>query len=227
MQLAKAALDAGNPDEAYGYFTRVLENNPADVEAWLGKAEAAGRAGTLRNPRMSEVQAGVRQAVTCSAPQQQAEVKRRGAMVLTQSAVDLFGASQSSLAEYAALDNAWPDHVAFALEALGVLAEARALDPSAPEPVMETIEVCRVLLAGHRYFAQYDENEGWRVHRLAPQNEARVRPIYTECVEVMRRMDPSWVAPAIQGPKSGNPIGVVVGVVVALVVVIAVIAMLR
>jgi hypothetical protein len=36
-------------------------------------------------------------------------------------------------------------------------------------------------------------------------------------------MDPSWVAPTIQAPKSGNP----VGVVVAFVVVIAVIATLR
>jgi hypothetical protein len=89
------------------------------------------------------------------------------------------------------------------------------------------MEICKNLLAGHRYFAQYDENEGWRVHRLTPQVDAHVRQIYAEGIEVMRRMDPNWVAPVVQAPKSGPPVGVIVGVVVALVAVIAVISMLR
>jgi hypothetical protein len=42
LRLANTAAFSGNYHEAYNYFTRVLEYDSHNCEAWAGKAEAAG-----------------------------------------------------------------------------------------------------------------------------------------------------------------------------------------
>lgn len=53
--LAKDALDGKNYDEAYRYYTQVLEQNPNDSDAWLGKGYSAGLLSTLKHSRVDEM----------------------------------------------------------------------------------------------------------------------------------------------------------------------------
>jgi hypothetical protein len=50
MRLAKAASKAANFQQAYAFYTRYLEADPDNYEAWLGKAFAARRISTLEAP---------------------------------------------------------------------------------------------------------------------------------------------------------------------------------
>ena len=54
IQLAKAAQEAGNHDEANRYWTSILECDPLDAEAWIGKGLSAGWKSTLANNRLDE-----------------------------------------------------------------------------------------------------------------------------------------------------------------------------
>jgi len=56
-ELAIAAEAAGNHLEAYRYFSGILEADPANAEAWLGKGIAAGWQSTLANARVQETAA--------------------------------------------------------------------------------------------------------------------------------------------------------------------------
>jgi tetratricopeptide (TPR) repeat protein len=53
--LAKSASDAGNHIEAYNYFTKVLELEPENYDAWIGKANSAGWQSNLILCRFDEM----------------------------------------------------------------------------------------------------------------------------------------------------------------------------
>src|SRR5687768_10017600 len=60
MKLARTALQSKNFKEAYEYFTRVLEADTDNWEAWAGKGEASGSMFEPQQVRLTEV-------VTCFA----------------------------------------------------------------------------------------------------------------------------------------------------------------
>lgn len=61
--LAKAAIEGRNYKEAFNYYTKVLEVDPQNCEAWLGKGEAAGWLSTLADFRLPEMVGGIRKAI--------------------------------------------------------------------------------------------------------------------------------------------------------------------
>ena len=52
-ELANLALGGGNYQEAYTYFSKVLEHDNNDIDAWYGKGIAAGWMSTLNQFRMN------------------------------------------------------------------------------------------------------------------------------------------------------------------------------
>lgn len=54
MEMADMAAKSGNNQEAYAYYTRVLESQPNNWKAYFGKGKAAGWESTLANPRLLE-----------------------------------------------------------------------------------------------------------------------------------------------------------------------------
>ena len=53
--LAKTAENGNNFEEAYKYYTMILEQDPEHSEAWLGKGYSAGMLATFYNTRIDEV----------------------------------------------------------------------------------------------------------------------------------------------------------------------------
>jgi Flp pilus assembly protein TadD len=60
LVLAEAAMEAGNYEEAFGYYSRALEADPTNARAWIGKGIAAGGCSTLARPRVDEMVSLVR-----------------------------------------------------------------------------------------------------------------------------------------------------------------------
>ncbi|MCI0448441.1 MAG: hypothetical protein L0Y79_01495, partial [Chlorobi bacterium] len=65
MKLANAALASGNNKEAYDYYTKVLETDSNNSDAWFGKASAAGWMSTLANDRIPEMITCLGHAIEC------------------------------------------------------------------------------------------------------------------------------------------------------------------
>ena len=84
IMLAAAAADANNHQEAYDYYTRVLEIDPTISQAWAGKASAAGWMSTLASFRLPEMLSGFQKAIECAAPELQTDVKHTAALQIHQ-----------------------------------------------------------------------------------------------------------------------------------------------
>jgi tetratricopeptide (TPR) repeat protein len=63
FNLAKSAFETGNYQEAFDYYTRVLEVDAQNYEAWLGKGLSAGWMSTLASFRFPEMINGVDKAI--------------------------------------------------------------------------------------------------------------------------------------------------------------------
>ncbi len=55
MELAKAAADANNQHEAYDYYSRALEYDPKNSEAWFGKGKSVGWMSTVAKIKTAEM----------------------------------------------------------------------------------------------------------------------------------------------------------------------------
>lgn len=60
--LAETAYEAENYEQAYDYYSRLLESNPEDKHLWIGKGLSAGWMSTPQENRLEEVQVCLKQA---------------------------------------------------------------------------------------------------------------------------------------------------------------------
>ena len=65
LVIAKTALNARNYKEAYDYYNKILELNPMNHEAWLGKAESVGWQSTFAESKIPEMMANFENALRC------------------------------------------------------------------------------------------------------------------------------------------------------------------
>jgi tetratricopeptide (TPR) repeat protein len=84
LKLASVAQDAGNDSEAYNYFTRVLEYEPNNYIALLGKAASAGRLSTSANFRLEELIKGVESAIENTPNNKKDEIKKQSAELISE-----------------------------------------------------------------------------------------------------------------------------------------------
>jgi Flp pilus assembly protein TadD len=79
LQLADQAAKAGNNKEAFDYYTRVLEVDSDNAEAWFGKGEAAGCLSTLQEFRLAEMISGIERALQLIPEAKKTEMNARAA----------------------------------------------------------------------------------------------------------------------------------------------------
>jgi tetratricopeptide (TPR) repeat protein len=167
-KLAEAAAEAGNNYEAYSFYTKILEFDPNNAEAWFGKAEAAGRLiSSNGHNRLKELRLGILKA-TELAPQQ--ELRQRGATVIHEICQHLYGLS----AAYVNVVYAWTTHVALAEEIILTLRVANAIDPANANVVALVITICKDLLDGTEYEDIYDNCET-KQQTLTPEQTVTIR----------------------------------------------------
>src|SRR5688572_2746418 len=76
-KLARSAAKGGNYSEAYSYYTKILEVDPENLEAWLGKADSAGWMSTLRDFRIAEMISGFEHAVEIAGETDKTRVRKQ------------------------------------------------------------------------------------------------------------------------------------------------------
>jgi tetratricopeptide (TPR) repeat protein len=69
FQLANNGMRGGNYTEAYDYFTRIVEIDPDNSDAWIGKGISAGWLSTLGKPRISEMVSAISQGLEFVSPE--------------------------------------------------------------------------------------------------------------------------------------------------------------
>ncbi len=222
FELAKAAADAGNHDEAYRYFTKILEVNPKDPDAWFGKAVAAGWGSGLRGDRYDEMLSGIQRAVDNAPDDKKGKLSRKGAKAILGVTLAYFKLSIKHTAEYIALDDTWKEHIQRCISMLFALKAANLLDPKNREVLENGIQLTKSMIEGVEYQDPYDtDSDGdpkTKVKHLPEAVEQDIRKEMDDFVAKLKAMDPNYQAPTIE--KAGGEI-TAGGVLGCLVIVIA------
>lgn len=217
MQLARAAADADNHGEAYRYFTKVLEVDPSNYEAWFGKAEAAGWDSNLKSGRFTELLSGVQRAVQLAPADIQQPVKERGASVIGAISIAYFRLSHEHFIEFVALDGSWIEHIQRCSTALLALDGANRLDPRNRTVLESGVQISKSLLDGTDYDDPYDTDDGIaksKTYHLADGPRAEVQKFFDTFVAKMKALDPTYKAPEIQIAGSTGCGAMIAGLVV-------------
>lgn len=207
MRLAKAAEDAGKADEAYQEYSRALELDAAQVEAWLGKARAAGLRASWREFPFADISAALAQAIDRVPEARRREVSAAAATILRDLALRHDERSTRRLADYVSAMGEWRAHLERCAAVVRALERAHALDPADPVALEKIIEVCSRQIAGVVYNDVGDyQVVTQRRHGITDPYEAELRAKIADCAEKLRALRPGYAPPEIKkrelDPKS-------------------------
>ncbi|TFW10568.1 hypothetical protein E4K72_00195 [Oxalobacteraceae bacterium OM1] len=194
LALARTAGVAGNYQEAYAYYNRVLELDPINAIAWFGKAEAAGWLSTLASMRVSEMFVGFQNAILHSHGSDRDSMSALCADTLNRLAVTLYGIARKHMLEYVALPSTWPAYVGQVSELITAFEMAHAWKPTDRAIIENVIHLCQDNIEGVRYNDPYQNNASKAVF-LSDAYEAELRGKLNEYAEKLQCIDPDYVAP--------------------------------
>jgi len=195
MELARAASDAGNPKEAYDYYTKVLEHNPRNAAAWAGKGESAGWMSTINNIKTTEMIAGLNNAINCAADTDKPAMREHCANVVISVTSACFTIAKDHLREFAGLNGTWEQYLNQCTSLVSALEVGYAYNPNNATAIENIILICVDNIQGIS-FTNFDNLPSSLF--VSEQYEALLRTKVDRFSEIMKRLDPSFIKPKIQ-----------------------------
>jgi tetratricopeptide (TPR) repeat protein len=198
LALADAAAAAGNHEEAYGYYTKILEIDPSNADAWFGKATAAGWLSNVINIRTGEMIAGLNNAIENTPEDQQTSVKQKAVVALLRVIDAVHAISHDWLVQYIGLPE-WQNYLNRCATLVSALEAAQNWEPSNPDVLKRLIVIYDSQIAGYSYV---DFNGLPAAVWLQPEWAKAFRAKRAEYVARLRRLDPTFKAPEIARPTT-------------------------
>lgn len=111
LRLARTAALSGNHREAYDYFTKVLEYDSHNCEAWAGKAEAAGWQSGPNAFRIHEMINYFSNAIAGASEQAKENIKSRAALTICNVITHYYQSMRAALTPSFADANTWTTYL--------------------------------------------------------------------------------------------------------------------
>ena len=93
LMLAEQADQSGNYQEAFSFYTKALEIEPLNPDAWFGKGKAAGWCSTVVKCRLLEMVQGISNAVKFAPDERKADLSVQGVAEINSTANALYNAA--------------------------------------------------------------------------------------------------------------------------------------
>ncbi len=222
MTLADTAVKAGNHEEAYKWFTKVVEAEPSNHEAWYGRAIAAGWSSSLLAGRFGELLVGIEKAMSVAPSVERNALAVKAASDIAEITTALYAGSLEHTMEFIALDDSWKEHLDRCLPMLDALAEAHRLDPNNRDVLDDAIELSRSLIEGIAYDDPYDTYDDGRPRRKVRRSydyEDVLRARLAEFEGARKQLDPNYAPVKIEKARSESTVSALFGCATILVVV--------
>ncbi|HEV7891805.1 MAG TPA: hypothetical protein VGP08_14275 [Pyrinomonadaceae bacterium] len=149
LKLADTAVASGNFQEAFDYYTRVLEVDASHSESWYGKGRAAGSLSSPQQFRITEMLACFRAALEHAPEGERREVMSKNAATAASGLADrAYRASYQQICAHAAYDAAWAAHLEQSRAVIGALEFAHGLDVETRAPIDQIVRISKHLREG-------------------------------------------------------------------------------
>src|SRR5579871_470226 len=205
MELAKSAAAAANYSEAYAYYTRVLEIEPRNAEAWIGNGVAAGWLSNLRELRLGEMLTCFDNAIKFSQSDSAGDVRRGCALQLNQVAAGCYSMSQKHTLEFIKVPKIWGEHLQRCNEIISVYEIAHLYSPYERAILENIIAVCKGNIEGVKYRELIPGTtfQEPKLAALTPEYEQKLRGKIGVYARKIQELDPSYVPPNPQRETAG------------------------
>ena len=198
MALANSAIEAQNGLEAYAYFTKVLEYDGTNVEAWLGKGKAAGMISTLQNLRFTEMNAAFQNAIKYG-PDADPSVRQTASKSINEFAMITFAMARDSLSQYIALEHTWSNYLQQCLLILEGLDFAQEIWPKDRQYFDNAVSICADNIRGRTFSDPYHlDSNGNPISKavfLSPEYKTLMEQRLNRYVEKLTDFDPGYQLP--------------------------------
>lgn len=215
MTLAVTALEGGNVDEAYKYYTQVLEYEGSNSAAWFGKAEAAGWSSSLAHPRTAEMLTCFENAIQHAPVEERTNVSKRAADSIHRVSLALYSASNDLLNEqlgiaidamratrtHVSTSDVYTDRLDQCEELLQTLIWAHSYSQQDTSIIQDIINISTASIENWIHISR-ESDIGPSIKSLSQPNQARLRQIRDEYIAKMRALDPQYEASPVK-PASG------------------------
>jgi len=211
LKLAETAINAGNTQEAYDYYSKVLEIDIKNPKAWFGKAKAAGWLSTVGDERFSEMASGFQNAIDYVPENDKKTMKIQCADAINKLSVGYCNLIAKYTKENASVEGVWENTLTKTRNLVSLLEFGHNLDPSNQNIMGSIINICTDLIHGvkydyyDRYINAYGEtfnvpNSG--VRRLSSENEQFLRQKINIFSSKLKAVDPTYKPPEITKASS-------------------------
>lgn len=200
--LAKAAIDGRNYQEAFNYYTKVLEVDPQNYEAWFGKGEAAGWLSTLADVRLSEMLTDIENAIKNAPEEIKENLINRSADCINSITIAYYQLMREHLLKFVALENTWENHGEQCKIILHFLEYAHILSPKDRRIMENIILICVDLIKGVKYDDPYHSDVWGNPHRsmrafISERWEENLKLTINQFVNKIQEIDSSYQPPQI------------------------------
>jgi tetratricopeptide (TPR) repeat protein len=200
--LAKAAIDGRNYQEAFNYYTKVLEVDPQNYEAWFGKGEAAGWLSTLADFRLSEMLADIENAIKNAPEEIRENLISRSADCINSITIAYYQLAREHLLKFIALENTYKNYIDQCNILLQILEYAHNLSPKDRKIMENIILICTDLIKEVKYVDPYHSDVWGNPHRymtafVAEELAENLKTKINQFVNKIQEIDSSYQPPQI------------------------------
>jgi tetratricopeptide (TPR) repeat protein len=194
LELAVTATKAGNYQEAYDYYLKVLEIDTKNSEAWFGKAKAAGWLSTLKDFRLTEMKSGFQNSLAYVPDKDKPALQIQCASVIDQVAIACYKLSRKHFLNYPSVEQSWQRHITQSAAIIDILEYGSNLDPKNKGILSLIIQICKENIEGIKIKLR-DRNI---VRNLSPEYEKTMKDKIDYYSNLIKQLDSSFQTPDIK-----------------------------
>jgi hypothetical protein len=194
LELAKSAARAGNPKEAYDYYTKILEHEPRNAAAWVGKGEAVGWMSTVKDIKATEMVAAFNNAVNFASDSEKPALQRHCAGAINEVTSACYAICRKHVVQFAPVGNTYADYLHRCVLLISALKAGNSYDPANKTTIENVIHIASDNLKGMTYSVSLFFD---RKFEVSPAYAAELRATIDEYAAKMCRLAPGFVKPRV------------------------------
>lgn len=139
MMIAEQVKAAGNFEEAFNYYSKVLEVDPNNYKAWFGKGECAGSLSTIKTFRLDEMLKYMELSVNLAPNNEKEALRYLAAKRINNIAISYFNLVKEHFHEFKTVSNAGTEYLGRCLKVVEALENALGLFVPTNRDIMENL----------------------------------------------------------------------------------------